>query len=79
MEGFNLIQFIMGLFGASDAMASTPAGIWNIVAQVVGLATAITMWMASSSDNQAWSYVLKVLKFLSGNILNNVNADDLDA
>ncbi len=77
MEDFNLIQFIMGLFGASDALASTPAGIWNIVAQVVGLATAITMWMASSSDNQAWGYVLKVLKYLSGNILSNTNADDM--
>ncbi len=79
MEDFNLIQFIMGLFGASDATASTPAGIWNIVAQIVGLATAITVWLKSSSDNPAWSIILKVLKYLSGNVLNNANVDDLDA
>ncbi len=74
MEDFNLITFLLSLLGVGAGGAAPE--IWNIVAQVVTLATGITMWLKSTSDNAAWDIILKVLKYLSGNVLNNTNADD---
>jgi len=46
-----------------------------IIAAVVALANAITMFVDSKSKNPIWGVVNDTLNALSGNILKNKNAD----
>lgn len=55
--------------------AMVPETWYGLIAMVVTIATAITMFMSSKSDNPYISKLLGLLNFVAGNIAKNKNAD----
>ena len=55
---------------------NTTALIGAVVGMFVGIANVITMLMPSTTNSKAYNIVMKVLNWLSLNVLKNKNADD---
>ena len=53
-----------------------PETWYGVVAMVVTIATAVTMFLNTKSDNPIIDKVLAILNFAAGNIAKNKNADD---
>ena len=51
--------------------------IFTIGPQILTAATGVTIFLKSTNSNPWINVVLKVLKWLSGNVGNNRNADDI--
>ena len=51
--------------------------IFTIGPQILTAATGITIFLKSTNSNPWINLALKVLKYLSGNVGNNKNADDI--
>lgn len=51
--------------------------VFTVGPQIIAAATGATIFLKSTSSNPWASIALKVLKWLSGNVGNNRNADDI--
>lgn len=51
--------------------------VLTIGPQILAAATGVTIFLKSTNSNPWINIVLKVLKWLSGNVGNNRNADDI--
>ena len=71
----DIISILTSLFGQGTTQ-SIVAGIALAYALVVAVANIITMLFPSVSNSPVYNFVMKVLNFLSLNILKNKNADD---
>ena len=51
--------------------------VFTVGPQIIAAATGATIFMKSTNSNPWVNLALKVLKWLSGNVGNNKNADDI--
>lgn len=51
--------------------------VFTVGPQIMAAATGVTIFLKSTNSNPWASIALKVLKWLSGNVGNNRNADDI--
>ena len=51
--------------------------VFTIGPQILAAATGVTIFLKSTNSNPWINLALKVLKYLSGNVGNNKNADDI--
>lgn len=68
MEVYDFLSNLLGDSLVANILAS--------VAAVVGLANMITMWFPSVKENKVYNFFMKILNWLSLNVIKNKNADD---
>jgi uncharacterized protein YggT (Ycf19 family) len=68
MEIYDLLTNLLG--------ESTILNILASVATVIGLANMITIWFPSVKENKVYNFIMKILNWVSLNIIKNKNADE---
>ena len=71
----DIISILTSLFGQGTTQ-SIVTGVALAYALIVAIANIITMLFPSVSNSPVYNFVMKILNFLSLNILKNKNADD---
>ena len=71
----DIISILTSLFGQGTTQ-SIVTGVALGYALVVAISNIITMLFPSVSSSPAYNFIMKILNFLSLNILKNKNADD---
>lgn len=71
----DILNILTSLFGQGTAQSIVTA-IGLVYALIVAIANIVTMLSPSVSNSPTYNFIMKILNFLSLNILKNKNADD---